>query len=244
MTEALGTAALLIGGLMARLWLQARPIGLPIRATADIDLGINRRDLRITGDRKVVEPLLLRAGFNRRPGDDEFRFVKEVDGNPLVVDLLVPSGSSRQEPPEIEDGLPSMAAPGLAYAYVRGATPFTLSSSMGEFELYLPSLDAAFVLKGSLVGLRRKFHRLESDTVDAICLAAACLEDSEAIDALREHRRRKDVGNALRWLSEGVGSAGSAASRRVAGYFEAEAGVPGGAEWAAATAASLLTRVA
>jgi hypothetical protein len=39
---ALGRGALLIGGLASAAWLSSRPVGLPVRATRDIDLGIDR----------------------------------------------------------------------------------------------------------------------------------------------------------------------------------------------------------
>lgn len=239
----LGESALLIGGLMTRLWLQARPIDIPARATADVDLGIDRRGLGITGDQRLVRPLLQEAGFHHRTGDDEFRFVKEIDGQPFVVDLLVPSGSSRKEPPEIEDGLASLAAPGLAFARRRKATPFDLDLGGDQLRVYLPKLDAAFVLKGSLVGMRRKPSRHGSDSVDAMFLAAACANDAAAIEALREHRRRADVKAALRWLSGSVSPEGSASSVRVARYLEAEAGIDAGGEWARSVARQLLKKV-
>lgn len=238
----LADSALLIGGLMTKLWLHARPIDVPARATADVDLGIDRRGLGLTGDRKLVEPLLRDLDFHHRAGDDEFRFTKEIDGNAFVVDLLVPSGRSRERPPELESGLPSLAAPGLAYAHARGAVLFEAEFVDGDesrrFELQLPTLDAAFVLKAALLqrGLRMRRDRRTADTVDGVSLAAACIRDESALAALRENRRQSEVRDALRWIGTALPTDRSDAATRVQRHFEEEAGIDTGAEWAVGVA--------
>ena len=47
--DQLGEGALLIGGLATMAWLSARPVGLPIRATRDVDLGMDRAALGLRG---------------------------------------------------------------------------------------------------------------------------------------------------------------------------------------------------
>jgi hypothetical protein len=112
----LGAGATIIGGLMVRVWLHARPVDFPARATPDIDLGINKRTLRITGTRRVVGPLLEARQFTPGYGGEPFRYSKDVDEGPIIVDVVVAPGSSRMDPPLVESGLETVSAPGLAYA--------------------------------------------------------------------------------------------------------------------------------
>jgi hypothetical protein len=247
--ERLGDSSLLVGGLMTKLWLHARPLDVPLRATADVDLGIDRRRLRLTGDRRLVGPLLRECGFDQRAGHAEFRFFKEIDGSTFVVDLLLSSGSSRAEPPLLEAGLPSVTIPGLAYAQTRPAVDFTADFSDGGgnhvLSLKLPTLDAAFVLKASLVqrGTRSRPDRQITDTADAIMLAAICADDDGAVGALKEHRRQSEVRDALRWIRRAFGSPRAAAAIRVQRHFESEAGLSTGAEWAVGVAGRLARAV-
>ena len=115
----LGDGAVLIGGLATAAWLTACPVGLPVRATRDIDLGIDRTMLGLRGDRSVVGTLLTEHGFHSGYNGEAFRFAQTTSIGDFVVDLLVAPGASRREPPIIEPGLPTLAAPGLAYALLR-----------------------------------------------------------------------------------------------------------------------------
>jgi hypothetical protein len=151
--DELGEGALLIGGLATMAWLAARPVGLPIRATRDVDLGIDRAILGLRGDRAIVGKLLRAHGFKPGYAEEAFRFARETPAGVFVVDLLVAPGASRAEPPILEPGLPSLAAPGLAYAMLRGATPLELNligDEQRSFALQTVKLDAAFVLKAAL----------------------------------------------------------------------------------------------
>lgn len=190
--EELGDSYLVVGGLMSKAWLHARPIGIDPRATADLDLGIDKQSLGLFGERQIIGPALRELEFERKAGDEEFRFSKPLKEGEFIVDLVVPSGSSREDPPLLEAGMLSIAAPGLAYAISRGPVKFTLTfqdakrSDDDAFVLNLPALDAAFVAKAALVqrGIRMRSDRRQRDTVDAISLAAACLEDDAAIEHL------------------------------------------------------------
>lgn len=145
---------LIIGGLMASMWLHLRPIeGISPRATADMDLGIDRRGLGLTATSERVRPLLEAQSYEPLPGDEGFRFRKSFGaGEALLVDLFVAKGTSRQEPPMLEKNLMTLAAPGLAYALSRGPyvvdVAFVDGATTTALELPLPRLDAAFVLKG------------------------------------------------------------------------------------------------
>lgn len=148
---------LIIGGLMARMWLHLRPVeGIPPRATADVDLGIDRQGLGLTATSERVRPLLEAQSYKQLPGDEGFRFRKSFGaGEALLVDLFVAKGASRHEPPMLEKNLMTLAAPGLAYALSRGPyvvdAAFVDGATTTALELPLPRLDAAFVLKGALV---------------------------------------------------------------------------------------------
>jgi len=240
--ERLGDNALVVGGLMARLWLFAEPIEIEPRATGDVDLGVDRKGLRIGGDRRIVAPLLEGVGFEPRAGEEQFRFVKDLDGGAFPVDLGVAPGSSRNEPPLLEKGIETIEIPGLAYALERRTTmhaKFVEGGAAEEFELPFPELDAAFVLKGALCkkGVRNRADRRQRDTVDTVCLAAACAGNEGSMDALAASRKRADVKAAIGWVRDNFAAADSAAARRVQQHFEEESGTSAGGEWAAGVVA-------
>ncbi len=110
--EKLRGGFLVVGGPMTRVWLHLRPIGIPPRATADVDLGIDRLALRLVGNRRLIAPLLRETGFEPRPGDERFRFVKEIEGRALPVDFGIAPGRSRKEPPLPGRGIATIAIPG------------------------------------------------------------------------------------------------------------------------------------
>jgi hypothetical protein len=227
--DELGDGALLIGGLATAVWLTARPVGLPVRATRDIDLGIDRRALGITRERTPVKPLLRKHEFDPGYAGEEFRFARKTSAGTFVVDLLVAPGASRARPPIVEPGLSSLAAPGLAYAFLRGPVPLELVLTQAEprvFALRTIHLDAAFVMKASLVasGERPRADRRTTDTVDAVMLAAACTAEPDAMAQLAAHGRRSDVTAALAWIKSQFGSPRSAASRRVSEHVGSDNG--------------------
>lgn len=235
--DELGDGAMLIGGLAATAWIGASDIGLPMRATRDVDLGIDRRTLRLSANRRKVVPLLQKHGFESLGGDAQFRFVKETVAGEFLVDLLVAPGSSRADPPILEADLTTLSAPGLAYAILRH--PETLALTIAceggarRFKLPIVVLDSAFVMKAALTASHRlRPDRRITDTTDAVMLAAACTGDNPGMAALREHRRRKDVREAIHWMTESFESERTAAARRVERHIESEAGQPGGGTWA------------
>lgn len=85
----LGDGAVLIGGLATAAWLEARPVGLPVRATRDIDLGINRAVLGLRGDRAVVGKLLTDHDFWPGYNGEAFRFARATSvGDWRIVDTV------------------------------------------------------------------------------------------------------------------------------------------------------------
>lgn len=244
--EKLGPSVLIIGGLMVRIWLHERPLGLPARATPDIDLGVDRQRLRLTGDTRVVGPLLESRGFESGYGGEPFRYSKEIEGlGEMIVDVVVAPGASRNTPPLLEGNVETVAAPGLAYALLRGPllfeTRFVDGQQAVSSSLHLPRLDAAFVLKAALAesGVRTRPDRVITDSVDAIMLAAACLTDPPSLQALRDYRGRSDVRKALRWVDEAFRSNTAVGSRRAERHFEDEGAGTGAGEWAHRVAVSL-----
>jgi hypothetical protein len=242
---------IVVGGLMARAWLHLRPIEeIPPRATADVDLGVDRKGLRLTSSTEKVRPLLEAIEFRSEGGDEGFRFRKEFDGGEaLMVDVFVAKGASRDEPPVLEKGVVTLAAPGLAYALQRG--PYFVEcvlvdgDTTTEIELPLPTLDAAFVLKGALAasGVRTRPDRRDRDRVDAVMLAAACLSDEEALAGLGK-ATSGEARKAITWLQTKVNDPRSAVARTLENYLEQNHQLPGGGEWAAAVAANFSQAVA
>jgi hypothetical protein len=212
-----------------------------VRQTPDVDLGIDRRELGLSSTNSRIRPMLEAAEFEPGYGGEEFRFAKKVGPNQqtFVVDFLLAAGASRADPPILERGIRSLAAPGLAYALFRGPTEIDIRFATDLFRLPLVSLDSAFVMKAALVqsGARQRPDRRTTDTADAAMLTAACAEDADAVEALKTHRRRSDVKTAGRFLDKLARPAGAEA-RRVERHF-AENGLDRGAEWAAAAARRL-----
>lgn len=246
----LGDGVMLIGGVAVSAWLQARPVGLPVRATRDVDLGINPRALGLTASRRRVKPLLERHGFVQRPGDEPFRFTRDTEEGAFLVDLLLPKGASRAHPPVIEAGLDSVAAPGLAYAIRRGAEMLDLTCNSDDaertFHLPIATLDAMLVMKATLAQaeVRMQQERRIADTVDAVMLTAACAEDPVSLRALRRHRRSSEPAGALKWLAASFDARNTRHARRVERYFEHEYDRPDGAEWAVGTVARFFSSLA
>lgn len=116
--------------------------------------------LGLHGNRTLIAGLLRAQGFLPGYNGEAFRFVHETSAGDFVVDLLVAPGASRANLPIVEPGIPTLAAPGLAYALLRGAAPLQLvigGQTQRAFKLRTTQLDAAFVLKAALVatGVRR-----------------------------------------------------------------------------------------
>ena len=239
----LGDGAIVIGGIATTAWIETSNLDLPMRATRDVDLGIDRQGLRLGSSKPRVQPLLREQGFEPLLGDHRFRFERETPAGKFLLDLLVAPGASREDPPLLEAGMPSLAAPGLAYAIRRQPTrlKLTLSDRKDDrtFNVPVVKLDAAVVMKGALVssGMRMKPDKRITDTSDAIMLAAVCAADPPSVKQLREHRKRKDVRQALDWLTTAFPDEKSRAARRLEQHFEAEFAQPGGAAWAVEAAA-------
>lgn len=240
--DRLGSRALLIGGLATAAWLEARPVGLAPRATRDVDLGIDRLGLGLRRGEATIAPLLREQEFAPGFGGEDFPFSYDTERGPFIVDLFVARGASRDEPPIVEAGLETLAAPGLAYAIARGAVPLTvvldLDGEKRTSSMHTTTLDAAFVMKASLIasGVRTQPDKRITDTADAIMLAAACAADPIAMAALAEHGTHSEAKKAINWVAEQFTSPTSAAARRMARHV----GDDVGATWAVDAAAAFM----
>jgi hypothetical protein len=192
--------------------------------------------------RKVV-PLLEQLEYTPMDGVEErFRFAKRLPAGTAIVDLLIPKGASRDRPPVLEQGVTTLEAPGLVYALTRGAVDaelrFVDGQTVTDVQVPLPTLDAAFVLKGALMasGVRTRADRVSRDTVDALTLGLACASDDEALGALAEHRSNREARKAIHWIRTSFDEPNSRAGRRVQAYLMEEQGVAQGGEWAVRTA--------
>lgn len=236
---------LIIGGLAVTVWLHAHPTGLPVRATRDIDLGIDRTALRLTSTSHRLTPLLAEHGFESQPEDEPSRFTCPTPHGAFLLDLVLPKGASRATPPEIERGLPAVASPGLAYAIARGSTPVTLTCTTEDgprrFRLPIARLDAMLVMKAGLVaGSTRPAHRSSIDAADALMLATACASDPDALAALRAHRTTSEPRTAIAWIADAFTDPTTRYSRRIGQHFANEYGRDDGATWAVAAAQHFL----
>jgi hypothetical protein len=240
---------LVIGGFMVRAWLQLRPLeGLAARPTVDIDLGLDRRGLGLTSASRRVGPLLEGLGYAAVPGEESFRHRRDLGGGRVVsVDLLIARGAARDEPPVLEHGMTTIAAPGMAYAIARGGQDvevrFVDDGREAVLTVPLPTLDAAFVLKAALVGRRNRPDRLRRDRVDAVMLAAACLRDADAVGALQRPINR-EARRAIAWLRESLGDGQGAVARDLDAHLRDEHGIPDGGDWAVSVAQRLLRATA
>jgi hypothetical protein len=231
--DSLDEGYVLVGGIAVQYWLTVRPVrGFPVRPTADIDVGIDRMVIGSTGDRTVLRPLLDTEGFRNEQGDEEFRFRRKTAAGSLVLDIVVAPGASRETPPLAEMGMPSVAAPGLAYAFIRGPVrgEIEFNSAGGGSNLlvgWFPALDAAFVLKAALVesGVRTRPDRVQTDTSDAVLLAAAMLADEGALATFREHASRSEVKRATKWFKGAFATSESIGSNRLRKTYRSEEAV-------------------
>jgi hypothetical protein len=228
---------LVIGGLAVTAWLQTHPTGIAVRTTRDIDLGIDRAALHLTTTSNRLPPLLAQHGFRSRPDDEPSRFVCPTQAGDFLVDLLLPKGASRSTPPEVEPGITTVAAPGLAYALERGPAPLDITvTDNGDprtFHLPVTHLDAMLVMKAGLVATgTRPPSRAITDTADAVLLAAACTQSPAALDALRTHRRKSEPRTAIGWFEASFDDPTQRHPRRVGQHFRDEHNDPNGATWA------------
>ncbi len=214
---------LLIGGLMARLVVERSGVELPIRPTADVDLGVTRKDpVRLYGSVARVGPRLRELGFES--GADAahgtYRFVG-VDQPELIVDVLSVPNERRDTTPHLEPGIEAIEAPGLSYAFAQGVDVAHVrfadaeGAVLGDVRVPLPRPDAAFVLKAALVGRRSHPPVLAADTADAVSLAAVVLGSEPSLDRLDRAKSTSELAACRRFVAA-CADAESAHARRVA----------------------------
>jgi len=186
-----------VGGWMVRAWVEGSAVGAA-RPTVDVDVAL----LASRGGGKVEEvPQRLRdAGL--LPTDEPFRLRGPDD---LLVDLLVPPGASRADPPRLGTHI-VFEARGSRFGFEMPPEP--VSVRLDDDRLGFPTvrLAAALVLKAVVLGVARP-GRTEVDAVDVARLLSVVRDGpAEAISDLRSHSRRRDVREGLQRLATFFGS--------------------------------------
>jgi hypothetical protein len=196
-----------IGGWMVRAWVEETGVG-SARPTTDVDLGL----LASRGEGKAERvPVRLRdAGL--QPFEEPFR-LRRPDG--VQVDLLVPPGASRRDPPRVGDQI-VFEARGSRLGFE--LPPEQVFVWMGKDRIGFPTvrLSAALVIKAIVLGIGRP-RRAEVDAVDvARLLSVVRIDPMEAIADLRTHERKTEVKDARRQLQRLFAREEDAGARLVA----------------------------
>lgn len=181
-----------VGGWMVRAWVEGGAASELARPTIDVDLTL----FPIRG-RPAIERVpdrLLEEGL--RPHEEPFRLRRE-DG--IRLDLLVPPGASRGDPPRIGRQV-LFRAEGTAFGFALPPEPVTARLKRRKVEFQVPRLGAALVHKTLVLAAMRPRYLDDASDV-ARLLHTVRHEPGDAIPDLVEHRRRSDARKALRALS-------------------------------------------
>lgn len=154
----------IIGGQMVTLHLHLAGVQgqVPERDTADADAGVPRSITHLDELAALVTALTGR-GYEQIRGD---RFERLADG--AIIDLLVPSYTSRRRHNVVVGPLIATEAGGLTYALAQTPTVVTVAATLtdgtahGPIEVRLPSLRAAIAIKAHAW----KDRRVDSDALD------------------------------------------------------------------------------
>lgn len=201
-----------VGGWMVRAWVEGGGADEPVRPTTDVDLmlfpGRGRPAIE-----KVPERL---AAQGLRPHEEPFRLRRE-DG--VLVDLLVPPGGSRADPPRI-GGQAMFRAEGAAFGFELPPERVTARLRRRRVEFQVPRLAPALVHKALVLAAMRPRYLVDASDV-ARLLRTVRREPDGALEDLAGNRRRSDVRMALtavaglfaeetargaRWVEEELGT--------------------------------------
>jgi hypothetical protein len=153
----------IIGAHMVSVHTARHELDVPLRQTGDADVGLQAKVLASSG----LVGALIDRGYRREGGN---RFIREVDGVALAIDLLIPAYTSRIRHDRPVGDLFVDEVPGLSYALAR--EPF-----VADLRVRLTN--------GTYVDMTPHFP----DAVAALCLKAlafaARLEQRDAIDVWR-----------------------------------------------------------
>jgi hypothetical protein len=177
---------------MVRAWVEGGAGGEPARPTIDVDLTLLPGRGRPAIER--VPERLLAQGL--RPHQEPFRLRRE-DG--VLIDLLVPPGASRADPPRIGRQV-LFRAEGAAFGFELRPEPVVARLRSRKVEFQVPRLAPALVHKTLVLAAMRPRYLDDASDV-AHLLRAVRREPEEAIPDLVGHRRRTDVRKALAALS-------------------------------------------
>ena len=184
---------LLIGGWMVKAWASQGRSEVEARATKDVDVAV----LASRAGRKpqVVEAL---AALHYRQMDLPFRF-ETSDG--AIIDVLVPPGASRYDPPRIGE-LETFEAPGTRLAFELPAETFQFQLGEDSVQLPVASLAGALVAKTVLLQKQRR-RRVRDDAHDVAALLAAVERMPDTpLRQLTEKAHRSEVKTARKAFFE------------------------------------------
>lgn len=221
-----------VGGWMVRGWAEGGTVESSSRPTNDVDLALfPGRGRHATS---LVPRRLAEAGL--RPDEEPFRLRRD-DG--VLVDLLVPPGGSRGEPPKIGKQI-LFRADGAAFAFELPPEAVRVRLERRTIEFQIPRLAAALVHKTIVLASMRPRYLVDAADV-ARLLAVTRREPQEAVEDFGVHRRRSDVRRALealadlfgdenargaRWVEQEHGTRVAVTSVDDAGWLRSQIGLP------------------
>lgn len=182
---------LLIGGWMVTAWSSQGRSDVEMRATKDVDVALLTS--RAHKRPNVVEVL---GRQHYEPMSLPFRFQK--DGG-AIIDVLVPPGASRHDPPRIGN-LETFEAPGTRLAFELPCETFRFIMGADSVQIPVPPLAAALVAKTVLLEKQRR-RRVRDDAHDVAALLAAFERMPDVpLAQLKEKAERSDVKTARKAL--------------------------------------------
>jgi len=192
---------------MVRAWAEGGPSSTITRPTVDVDLAL--LSMRSGGKAVLIPERLRRAGLTS--GEEPFRLQGEGG---VLIDLLIPPGASRANPPRLGRQIMFEAA-GSRFAFE--LLPEKVEVTLGEqrLEFLTPRLAGALVLKAVVMGRVRR--RVRDDAVDVARLLACARTEPDVLSTdLRGAARRGDVREGLRVIGHLFAEESSKGARLVA----------------------------
>lgn len=194
-----------IGGHMVQLLQHAYPVpNWPLRGTADADAGMEQQTLVAAGPvlRRNIEDL----GYRLSAGN---RYTREVAGDTLDIDILVPSFGTSHQTVEIAgfgiDGVPGLSLAINAPAVIVQAHVTLTSGDPIQFRVPVPGVESAVVLK-ALAWNARSAPKDVADLATLFEIVHRHREDltSWRLDEANVTGTRRDAAIALSRLTERV----------------------------------------
>ncbi len=187
-----------LGGWMVRAWTEGGGTAGTGRPTVDVDLGLLPQR---AGPLVLQVPARLSAAGLKSAGEP-FRFEGPAG---ILLDLVVPPGSSRSVPPRLGKQV-VFVAPGSRFAFELPPEIVRVKMVPARLlEFQAARLAAALVIK--LIVLLEQRPRYRDDARDvAALLRVVRREPAVALKDLQTHARRRDVSRAIASLARIFGN--------------------------------------